>query len=609
MIPDVEVERVREAADIVGVIGEYVELKRAGTDFRGPCPFHQGTHRNFSVSPKKKIYYCFVCHEGGDVFTFLQKRLGVDWPGAVRMVAEKSGIQLTEVRGSRQDGPDPRIPLWEANAAAAQYFERVLWEDESARPARDYLAQRNIPRELAERFGLGFAPREIGLMRAHLNTLGVDDARQLEAGLLVRRTDDEEPRPRFRHRLMFPIFDTTSRHVGFGGRVIGTGEPKYLNSAESSVFNKGQLLYNLQQAKLAIRRDDQLYIVEGYFDVMRLVDAGVESVVAPMGTALTDDQAALVTRYTKNVFLLYDSDKAGQKATFRSGDALLRKGCSVRVISLPAGEDPDTFVRQQGAAGLAAASEAGIDVFDRKIQILQRGGWFADLHRRRRAIDYLLPTIRACTDALLRGMYIARAAEVSGVDPRVLEAEAGVAATPRGRQAPPPSVQRSAPRNEFRRDQPPERPRAARPLARATGEGMSAERELVRAMLKQRSLVERLTERVGPDSFHEPRYREIFATLLEPGPERSVQELAAVMTPPAVEMMQSLLGEPDAIQDLDRTVEHSLARLDERELALRNREIDRLISMAGADEKTQLMQEKTSNRREIARLREGRERQ
>lgn len=609
MIPDVEVERVREAADIVGVIGEYVELKRAGTDFRGPCPFHQGTHRNFSVSPRKKIYYCFVCHEGGDVFTFLQKRLGVDWPGAVRMVAEKSGIQLTEVRGARQDGPDPRVPLWEANAAAAQYFERVLWEDESARPAREYLAQRNIPRELAERFGLGFAPREIGLMRAHLNTLGIDDARQLEAGLLVRRTDDEEPRPRFRQRLMFPIFDTTSRHVGFGGRVIGTGEPKYLNSAESSVFNKGHLLYNLQQAKLAIRRDDQLYIVEGYFDVMRLVDAGIESVVAPMGTALTDDQAGLVTRYTKNVFLLYDSDKAGQKATFRAGDALLRKGCSVRVVSLPAGEDPDTFVRQQGAAGLAAASEASIDVFDRKVQILQRGGWFADLHRRRRAIDYLLPTIRACTDALLRGMYIARAAEVSGVDPRVLEAEAGIATGVRGREAPPPPVQRAAPRTEFRRDQAAERPRAARPLARATGEGMSAERELVRAMLKQRSLVERLTERVGPDSFHEPRYREIFATLLEPGPERSVQELAAAMTAPAVEMMQSLLGEPDAIQDLDRTVEHSLARLDERELALRNREIDRLISMAGADEKTQLMQEKTSNRREIARLREGRERQ
>jgi phosphate uptake regulator len=192
----------------------------------------------------------------------------------------------------------------------------------------------------------------------------------------------------------------------------------------------------------------------------------------------------------------------------------------------------------------------------------------------------------------------------------VLEAEAGAGPTSRGRPAiPAPQQQGQAAPPPGQLARAPERPRAERPLPRVTGEGLSAERELVRAMLKQRSLLERLTERVGPDSFHEPRYREIFATLLDPGPERSVQELAAVMTQPAVEMMQSLLGEPDAILDLDRTVEHSLARLDERQLARRNREIDRLISMAGADEKNQLMQEKTSNRREIARLREGRERQ
>jgi DNA primase len=257
---------------------------------------------------------------------------------------------------------------------------------------------------------------------------------------------------------------------------------------------------------------------------------------------------------------------------------------------------------------LAKAADASIDVFDRKVQILQRGGWFADLHRRRRAIDYLLPTIRACSDALLRGMYISRAAEVSGVDPRVLESEAGSIGEPRGR-ALAGAPKREQPVQPSRESPRQARPRAPRPPERATGEGFSAERELIRAMLKQRSLVERLTERVGPDSFQEPRYREIFATLLQPGPETSVQELAAAMTPPAVEMMQSLLGEPDAIQDLDRTVEHSLARLDERQLARRNREIDRLISMAAAGEKNQLMQEKESNRREIARLRELRERQ
>lgn len=608
MIPDVEVERVRESADIVAVIGEYVELKRAGADFRGPCPFHQGTHRNFSVSPRKRMYYCFVCHEGGDVFNFLQKRLGVDWPSAVRMVAEKSGIELHETRGPRQEGPDPRLPLWEANAAAAQYFSRMLWEDESGKAARDYLVQRGFDRAIAEKFELGYAPREIGLMRAHLNTLGIDDARQLEAGLLVRRVDEEEPRPRFRNRLIFPILDLGGRHAGFGGRVLGSGEPKYLNSAESGVFAKGQLLYNLNQAKLSARRDDRLYIVEGYFDVIRLAEAGVESVVAPLGTALTDEQAGLVTRYTKNVFLLYDSDKAGQKATFRAGDALLRKGCSVRVVSLPAGEDPDTFVKKRGAAGLEGASEASIDVFDRKIQILQRGGWFADLHRRRRAIDYLLPTIRACSDVLLRGMYIARAAEVSGVDAKVLEAEAGTSPDTRTRAGQYSGRSAPIPRDGHDARGPREKPRPRLPM-RPVGEGLSAERELVRAMLKQRSLVERLVERIGPESFREARYREIFATLLSLSTEAGVEELAEAMSQDAVEMMQSLLGEPDAIQDLDMTVDHSLARLDERSLVSRNREIDRLVGLAGSQEKDLLIQEKAVNIREIARLREGREQQ
>ena len=225
MIPDETVERVRESADIVAVIGEYVELKRQGTDFRGPCPFHQGTHRNFSVSPKKAMYYCFVCHEGGDVFNFLTKRLGVDWPTAVKMVAEKSGIEVVETQSRRADQKDERDPLWEVNGAAAEYFRRMLWEDDLGRDARAYLEERAISRELADRVGLGFAPREIGLMRTHLATLGFDDDRMTQAGLLVVPEEGTEPRPRFRGRLIFPIYDLANRVVGFGGRLLGPGSP------------------------------------------------------------------------------------------------------------------------------------------------------------------------------------------------------------------------------------------------------------------------------------------------------------------------------------------------------------------------------------------------
>ena len=422
MISDETVDRVREAADIVQIIGEHVPLRRTGTDFRGPCPFHQGTHKNFSVSPRKGIYYCFVCHEGGDVFTFLQKRLGMDWPGAIRYVAEKVGIPIEEVQ-QRREGPHPDQPLWDLNAAVADWFRTLLWDDEEGRQARDYLALRRVSRETADRFGLGFAPRDGEALRRHFSALGYSDGQLLEAALLVARDEGGEPRARFRHRLMFPILDAAGHTVGFGGRLLGPGEPKYLNSSESRVFSKGKLLYGLHMAKHAIRRDDRVMVVEGYFDAVRLVSAGFDWVVAPLGTALTEQQGQILRRYARNAFLLYDSDRAGLKATFRSGDELLRHGMTVQVVTLPEGEDPDSFVDHRGAPALAAALGDAIDVFERKVQLLERAGWFADLRRKRRALDRLLPTIRATQDPITRDMYLTRASEAAGVSRDVLERE------------------------------------------------------------------------------------------------------------------------------------------------------------------------------------------
>ncbi|MEO6444799.1 MAG: DNA primase [Gemmatimonadaceae bacterium] len=454
MIPDEEVERIRESADIVAIIGEFVPLKGRGGNYRGPCPFHQGVNRNFSVSAQKKFFHCFVCKESGDVFSFLQKRFGVDWPSAVRMVAEKSGLELREVQTKRQ-GPDPREPLWEANAAAQLYFHRVLWEEALGEPAREYLASREVTREVAERFGLGYAPREIGLMRAYLASLGIDDTTMLEAGLLVKRDATEEPRPRFRTRLTFPIHDQGGHLAGFGGRLIGPGEPKYLNTGESPIYSKGRLLYNLHQARNAIRRDERVVIVEGYFDVIRLVAAGIETVVAPLGTALTTEQAALMVRYARNVFLLYDSDQAGLRATFRAGDELLTEGATVRVVTLPEGDDPDTFVRTHGREALERQLKDAIDVFERKVQLLDRGGWFADLTKRRAAVDRLLPTIRATSDPVLRDMYIGRASEASLVDRAVLAREVSRRPSPDqdalgGRRNPSAEARRRPPRRPSR---------------------------------------------------------------------------------------------------------------------------------------------------------------
>ena len=581
MIPEETVDRVREAADIVQIIGEHVNLKRTGADYRGPCPFHQGTHRNFSVSPRKGIYYCFVCHEGGDVFTFLQKRLGLDWPAAVRYVAERSGIEVREIE-SRREGPDPREPLWEVNAAAADYFRRHLWDEDAGRPARDYLSLRHVSQEVADRFGLGFAPRQVETMRQHLNALGFDDDRLLATGLLYRREESGEIRPRFRNRLIFPIFDAAGHPVGFGGRLLGPGEPKYVNSAESPLFSKAKLLYALNWAKHAIRREDRVLLVEGYFDVVRLVSAGFDAVVAPLGTALTEAQAALLRRYTRNAFLLYDSDRAGLTATFRAGDELLRHGFAVQVVTLPEGEDPDSFVDKYGSEKLSAQLAVAMDVFERKIQILERAGWFADLRRKRRALDRMLPTLRATVDALTRDMYLARASEAAGVAKELLQREVdGVAAASGGSHGLAPGDP-PLPRTRDRR---------AGERRRRTERGSAAERELIRVMLHHRAHLEALSERVGTEEFHTPEYREIFQALLRLGSGASLDEISGVLTEGTVPVLQELLEQPEALIDVQRTINDSLARLRVRDIEARLAEIDRLRRIAPESELDGLIRE------------------
>ncbi len=608
MIPDDVVERVRESADIVAIIGEHVNLKRSGASFRGPCPFHQGTHRNFSVTPGKGIYHCFVCKESGDVFTFLQKRLGMDWPSAVKLVGEKSGIEVREV-DTRREGPDPREPFWEVNAAAGEFFQRMLLEEDGGRPARDYLALRRVTREAADHFQIGYASRDSVALRTSLLALGYDDERLLEAGLLVRREDTQELRPRFRNRLIFPIFDASGHPVGFGGRLLGPGEPKYLNSAESPVFNKGRLLYGLNWAKHAIRRDERVLIVEGYFDALRLVSAGVDAVVAPLGTALTEHQAQLLQRFAKTACLLYDSDQAGLRATFRAGDELLRHGIAVQVVTLPDGEDPDSFVDRHGAEGLTAQLAQAIDVFDRKVQLLERGGWFADLQRKRRALDRLLPTLRATADPLTRDIYVARAVEAAGVSrdtllreieqgPRKQRGAAGPIPEPSARRVIATETDRESPARQLELRTAERRQRERR---RAQIAGGAAERELVRVMLFDRGRIERIGERIGIDEFHDPVYREIFEALLL-DPATDAEALSASLSDDAAAVVQDLLGEPEALAHARKTEDGSLSQLRVRAIKGEMSEIDRTISIADSGEKDKLTRRKMELMREIRAL-------
>jgi DNA primase len=504
-IPDEIIEQVRDAADIVAIIGESVELKRTGTDYRGPCPFHGGTHRNFAVVPRKGMYHCFVCHEAGDVFKYLQKRYGMDWPSAVRQVAGKVGIVIPE--NTERHEPDAREPLFSAVAVAHDWFQRQLREAPDAEAARKYLLGRDIPLETAGELGLGWAPPGNAFLE-EMKKLGIAPQVLRDAGLLVER-DDGTTGPRFRKRLIIPIHDLRGRVVAFGGRVIGDGEPKYLNSPESELFHKGHQLYNLHLAKNAIRKEEFAVVVEGYFDTLRLVLGGVENVVAPLGTSLTPDQAKLLTRYTKQVVICYDNDGPGLKAAFRAADECLRAGLRTRVATLPEDQDPDDLMRQEGAKAVRQVLHDAMDVLERKIDMLEKKEWFTNVERRREALDRLLPTIRATKDPIQRDLYLDRVREKTGVGLDTLKEELARAGSRYG--GPPPSDDRGPPPPSMEEQAPQRQEQAARPAKHKFAE----ERQFLTVLLADAEWVSRAKQDVSPDLFRGKSTREIYAALLE----------------------------------------------------------------------------------------------
>jgi DNA primase len=349
--------------------------------------------------------------------------------------------------------------------------------------------------------------------------LGIGEGVLLRAGLAAQR-EDGVVSARFRGRLLFPIHDLRGRAVGFGGRILIEGEPKYLNSPETEIFHKGRQLYNLHQARAAIRKEECVLLVEGYFDVLRLVIAGVEHVVAPLGTALTPDQAALLKRYTTSATLLYDSDRAGLQATFRAGDELLRHGFRVRVATLPPSEDPDTLVQNGGIEALDAVLRDAVDVFERKIQLLERKGYFEGFERRRDALDRLLPTIRAAADPITRELYLSLTAERAGVSKEVLVEEL--------------AQQRGAVRQQRSGQVNPEARGNRVPASGQSGRARNnPETQLLQVLLWSPEWVERARTEIDPALLRNARNRELFEALLREGDRSAGQMPPRCRTKPA----------------------------------------------------------------------------
>ncbi|HEU0016024.1 MAG TPA: DNA primase [Longimicrobium sp.] len=507
-IPDHLVEEIRQRADIVEIVSEHTRLKRTGKTYRGPCPLHGGEGPNFSVDPAKGFFKCFVCGEGGSVYTFLQKQLGMTYPDAIRWVAARVGIDIPDPREEKRE-EDPNRVLYEVNQFAAEWFRKQL-ESDDGRRAREYLAGRGITDEVAARFGLGWAPEGFEAFGSAARRAGFHTADLLAVGLVKEaKKQGREPYDAFRGRIIFPIEDLGGRVLAFGGRVLGPVEehvPKYLNSPESPVYHKGRTLYGLGWSRGAIRKEEVALVVEGYMDYVSLAAHGVGNAVAPLGTAMTDEQATLIRQYAPRAILLYDSDKAGLKATFRNGDQLLRAGMEVLVATLPEGEDPDSLVRAQGEKALRRYLDDAIDVLERKLLLLDRKNFFSSIKGTRRAIDYLLPTVRAAADPVLRGVYLKRVSDRTGVPVETLDREV---AQQDAAAAPAREAER---RREWERREQQREMRRASPALRLR---MGAEKNLLMMMFQSEHWIEEAMKFIGPDDFEDADYRRLFRVLVD----------------------------------------------------------------------------------------------
>ncbi len=415
---------VKERADIVQIIGECVDLKRSGVRYLGLCPFHGEKTPSFSVHSGQQFFHCFGCGESGDVFSFMMKYYNLDFQGALKELARRYQIDLPEkpVSPEEQRKKQLRQLIYRVNEKGAETYRRYLTQAPEAAPARAYLQKRAISAEIQEKFGIGYAP---AVEAAGWDFLGRQLGREereaaVEAGLLVKK-EGGGVYDRFRDRILFPIFESDGRIAGFGGRIIGEGQPKYMNSPESPVFNKSRLLLGLYQQQEAIRQRRRAVLVEGNFDMISLVANGCDNVVAPLGTALTKPQIRILKHLADTVILLFDGDAAGMKAAIRSVPLFLAEQMEGRVALLPSGHDPDTFIREKGVGALNALLDRSEPLAEFIFtQLVSEHGM--TLTGKSRIIDELRPLVQAAESPLQRSVVIAHFGEKLGISAEQLVA-------------------------------------------------------------------------------------------------------------------------------------------------------------------------------------------
>ena len=372
------VDEIKSRCNIVDVIGRVVPLKKSGSNFKGVCPFHNEKTPSFVVSETKQIFTCFGCGATGDVIAFVKRYYNLEFRGAVEMLAREYGISLDGAFRSNRNKDE----LYEINRQAARFFYKAMRE--KSNKGYTYMKNRGISEETMNKFGIGYADDGWTSLYDFLGAAGVAEKKMLELGLISKSKD--RCFDKFRDRVIFPIINTAGKVIGFGGRIIGDGEPKYLNSQESGIFQKKNNLYGLNLARKDVSREDSIVLVEGYMDVVSLYQAGVRNVSASLGTALTENQARLIKRYTRNVVLSYDSDQAGQNAAMRGIDILYREGLRARVLRVFDVKDPDEFIRKNGRGAFYDLMDNALPYGDFKLEFAKAG---YDLDDEQQKLDFL----------------------------------------------------------------------------------------------------------------------------------------------------------------------------------------------------------------------------
>ncbi len=423
-IPPTTLQHIRDTVDIVDVVSRYVTLSKTGQNYRGLCPFHNEKTPSFTVNPTRQMFYCFGCGTGGDVFSFLMSRERFGFVEAVTELAQQVGIEIpaSSLPPSLQTDRDQRKTLEQLHALASDWFQQHLHDSTQGGGALTYLLNRGLTVDTLKEFGVGYALPSWDSLTQHLLRNGAKPTDLVQSGLVVPKQSSQPEDAkrggyydRFRARVMVPIMDLRGNVIAFGGRVLEDGTPKYLNSPETPLFNKGRCLFGLDRARDAASQRNALLVVEGYFDVLVLHQFGIHHAVAPLGTALTIEHVSLIRRFVKNVVLMFDGDAAGVKATLRTMDAFLNSGVTVNVVRLPPGEDPDSYVRAHGAEHLLELEQQARPLVQFAVEQCLAGVTETSVEERMRRVDEVLRILAKVSNPIEKEEYLKQVAEQLGI--------------------------------------------------------------------------------------------------------------------------------------------------------------------------------------------------